>query len=448
MKKKFKILLSIILPILSITSICLSFLLVNKGTKDFETNDETIVNPCRFQANYYALAEETSPAQGESTSYKGGSVFLEPDSIFLMIGGTIQNHSNKFGGAIFISEGATFTMEGGTITGCSATYGGAIYVSAGGTCNINAGTITGNTASYGPSIYAEKGAIVNISADTVIDDNSVELNTLVTISTDTIPVGDASANFGLHYVEFGSYPQSYVGDTMNAELTNWYNSNNPTNDGYYEKSQPDGYEGYSYESYIVPSLFSYTYMDGEKYVQVAEKWYKVEPIKWVVLNYDNYINGQDSFIEIMSYQVLNKKFYYWESDYNFGPWPEDIGPWSSCTIRKWLNDIFYLSAFTAEQREIIQASTELGVSDNVYLLSYERLIDTTSVFENIASRRTVTGTNFASDINTVYDGSDGCLTSSHYLESNVWYLDGSGNLSTMAVYDLYSGVRPVIRLVV
>ena len=149
MKKRFKILLAIILPIMCITSLCMSFLMISNDNKTEKVEEEKVsVNKTRYEANYFAMADETSPAQGQNISYKGGAVFLEPDSTFIMIGGTIQNHTNTYGGAVFISEGATFTMTGGTITGCSSTYGGAIYVSAGGTCNINAGTITSNTANY------------------------------------------------------------------------------------------------------------------------------------------------------------------------------------------------------------------------------------------------------------------------------------------------------------
>ena len=229
MKKKLKIILSIILPVMCIASLCMSFLLVqNKNNETIETKEEKVINKTRYEANYFAEADESSPAAGQSSSYKGGAVLLEQNTTYTMKGGTIKNYSNTFGGAIFISSGATFTMENGTITGCSATYGGGIYVCAGGTCNIIGGTITGNTASYGPSIYAEAGATINISDDTVIDENSVEIVTNVKISTDTIAVGNPSAGLNLHYVDFGSYPQWYVGNDMNTTLESWYSLNNPT----------------------------------------------------------------------------------------------------------------------------------------------------------------------------------------------------------------------------
>ncbi|MBQ3158140.1 MAG: hypothetical protein IJB98_00425, partial [Clostridia bacterium] len=76
MKKRFKILLSIILPIICITSVCLSFLLpVNN--KSNEKVNESPINKTRYEANYFATADEKSPAQGQSSSYKGGAIFLE-----------------------------------------------------------------------------------------------------------------------------------------------------------------------------------------------------------------------------------------------------------------------------------------------------------------------------------------------------------------------------------
>ena len=477
MQKRFKILLSIILPIICITSVCLSFLLpVNN--KSNEKVNEIQINKTRYEANYFATADEKSPAQGQSSSYKGGAIFLEPNAIFIMSGGTLQSHTNTYGGAVFISEGATFTMNGGTITGCGATYGGAIYVSAGGTCNINAGTITGNTANYGPSIYAEAGATVNISEDTVIDENSVEIVKNVEISTDTIVVGNPSANFNLHYVDFGSYPQWYVGDTMNTTLENWYSSNSLTSVNTYVL-QTRTWQVYKYTDGNLyargtsrPASTSNTYLSGEivkGYSEIA--WFKVEPIRWVVLNYDSYTSGASETLELLSYFALVSEIQYYPNTTDIG-----CNEWVNSKLRIWLNDTFYNSAFTELEQTVIHNSTignnvngnyqtetsnTLGTEtqDNVYVLSYWDYCNTAGCFGNVSARKICCPTDFAlsnycslvygtSTVNaTRASGSCHYWTRSAYTGYQVLRIGGDGGYSTSWVTrGNEAGIRPAIQL--
>ncbi|MBR2909406.1 MAG: hypothetical protein IKC11_03560 [Clostridia bacterium] len=449
MKKRFKILLAIILPIMCITSLCMSFLMISNDNKTEKVEEEKVsVNKTRYEANYFAMADETSPAQGQNISYKGGAVFLEPDSTFIMIGGTIQNHTNTYGGAVFISEGATFTMTGGTITGCSSTYGGAIYVSAGGTCNINAGTITSNTANYGPSIYAEEGAIVNISADTVIDENSVELNKKVSISTDTIPVGHLSANVNMHYVDFGSYPQWYVGNDMNATLESWHNSNSPTAVNTYVVRQRT-WEAYEYtdgniyaRGLSLPYSTSFTYLNGETVIASGSAvWFKVEPIRWIILNYDEYVNGSTDNIEVVSNLALTADIYFHDTQtFNL--------LWDVSFVREWLNNIFYNSAFTEEEKEIIaESTTSLGTQDNIYLLTHDRY--------NSLGRALCSPTDFALSNNsseTIYypTGTHSNGGTCDYFTIDVMYYmtahDGLYEINHYGVNDGSICVRPALQL--
>ena len=141
MKKRLKIILSILLPIICIASVCMTFLLPLTYNKNEETKIEN-KNPTRWHAQYFATADENSPANAQPVAYKGGFIFLAPNSNYTMRGGTLNGGSNTFGGAVYISSGATFTIENGTITNCSATYGGGIYIESGGTCNIIRGSIS------------------------------------------------------------------------------------------------------------------------------------------------------------------------------------------------------------------------------------------------------------------------------------------------------------------
>ena len=138
--KKSKKFLAIFLPIIMVAVVALGVILptslADKEDTETKTQPATIV-----YADGVEGSEEDTGASTASAGYKGGSIFLEPNSTFNMQGGTISGHKNKYGGAIYISSGATFTMTGGTIENNTADYGGAIYVEAGGHCYLQGGTI-------------------------------------------------------------------------------------------------------------------------------------------------------------------------------------------------------------------------------------------------------------------------------------------------------------------
>ena len=488
MKGRFKLFLSVLLPIICMASLFMSFLIVqNKSNETIETKEEKVINKTRYEANYYAEADESSPAAGQSSAYKGGAVLLEQNTTYTMKGGTIKNYSNTFGGAIFISSGATFTMENGTITGCSATYGGGIYVCAGGTCNIIGGTITGNTANYGPSIYAEAGANVYISDDTVIDENSVEIVTNVEISTDTIAVGDPSAGLNMYYVDFGNYPQTYVGSSMNATLESWYSSNSPTSVNTYVVRQRT-WEAYEYTDGNIyarglsyPYNTSYTYLNGETVTASGSAvWFKVEPIRWIILNYDAYTNGSESELEIMSYLALTADIRFnasrTDADGTAGT-SDDPNQWVNSELRTWLNSSFYSSAFSSAEQGLI-ATTTVGnnvtgnydtatsnssgtaTEDKVYCLSYWDYYNSAGIFTNTATKRLCSPTDFALG-NYSYKYTNTSYVTATYPSggttyywtrsagssaSFAYFVSSGGNFLDLIVSGAYRGVRPALHL--
>ena len=162
MKKSIKLLLIILLPIICITSVCLSFLL-----------PETKADPNSPQIEQTLNAEDTGASKA-GKDQKGGAVYVERGSTYTMTGGSMSAKERTYGGAVYVANGGTFTMMAGTITGCAALYGGAIYIEAGGVCNIEGGNIVGNKAQYAPAIYVEEGGILNISSSAVIQDNLYE----------------------------------------------------------------------------------------------------------------------------------------------------------------------------------------------------------------------------------------------------------------------------------
>jgi len=313
-----------------------------------------------------AVAEDSGASQYDRTE-KGGAVYIEAGATYTMKGGTLMNFQKRFGGAVYIAKGATFTMESGTITGCKARYGGAIYVESGGYCYINGGSITGNSATYAPAIYYEDGAILEISDSAIIENNTYAdyytPDPIDMVSADTVLVGNPSDNFAMHYINFGMFPQTYVGDAMNTTLENWYTQNNPTAVKEYDNSEyltNQIWYGYSYiDGYIYARGISRpsvgTYLDGTDVHRDTITWFKVEPIKWVITNYDAVSAGTASSIECLSYLVLTGGIRFYPEEASLGT--TDRLLWVNSTLRTWLNEAFYESAFSTVEKEQIQTTT-------------------------------------------------------------------------------------------
>ena len=487
MGKLGKRIIAIVMPIVLVAVFSLCVLLPRGQEKKDNATIQTVNPMVESDAQiYYASAEDTG-ASTASSAYKGGAIFIEPNAQVNMKGGTLQNHSNTYGGAVFISSGATFTLDNGTITGCQATYGGGIYVSSGATCIINGGQIVGNSANYGPAIYVEKGGILQITDDTVVEDNEVyNENVPSIISSDTIQVGGTyrgtESTLYLHYVEFGSYPQTYVGNSMNETLETWYESNNPVNLKTYTTMENADYNsgvytshmytdgqiyarGYSYRRYTS----GYTYSNGDSVPEDGSVvWFKVEPIRWLVLNYDEYIAGTDTELELLSELVLTGYI-----DFGNG------NSWETSYIREWVNGTFYNSAFAAEEQEMIATSTVLNnvtgdydsstsdgtgttTYDKIYLRSYYEmssgLFSTGTTYNQVCARRMCSPTDFAlsnfafmstSETTSYRTGTSYYWTRSAGAETYDVFVIGSdgGTYPCFYVEENY-GVRPALRLAI
>lgn len=327
-------------------------------------NDDQGFSPKFIADAIYRAANNQSPASTQPAAYKGGAIFLAPNSSFTMRGGTISNHKNTYGGAIFVSDGATFTMDGGTIKQCEAIYGGAIYVASGGNCYINGGTITLNSAQYAPAIYCEAGAHLTISNNATIDKNTIVYNGII-ISTDTIQVGNLDSTLYLPYAYFGSYPQSYVGDALNTELEQWYQQSTPpvaktyslrtrTFTSHYYKDGNLYARGLSYATKsnwsAVDGSGLVTYKNGDL-VKTDESpaWFKVEPIRWFILNFEAY-QTTTNYLELFSEEALATNIYFNELN-------DQGNDWATSYIRSWLSDTFYNSVFSSEEQKFIATTT-------------------------------------------------------------------------------------------
>ena len=492
MGKIGKRIIAMVMPIMlvAIVSLCLCMPLARnkQNNKAIQTINPIVESDAQI---YYASAEDTG-ASTASSAYKGGAIFIEPNAQVNMKGGTLQNHSNTYGGAVFISSGATFTLDNGTITNCQATYGGGIYVSSGATCIINGGQIVGNSAEYGPAIYVEKDGVLEITDDTVVEDNEVyDENISVSISEDTIKVGGTyrgtASTLYLHYIEFGSYPQTYVGDSMNETLETWYESNSPANLKTYTTRVDGNYGSYTSHMYTDGEIYargysyrnnsSYTYSTGDSVpANGTVVWFKVEPIRWLVLNYDEYIAGTDAELELLSELVLASYIY-------FNPSESDGNSWETSYIREWMNGTFYNNAFAADEQEIIATSTVLNnvtgdyanstsdgtgptTYDKIYFKSYYEMnsgLFFTGTAPQDNARRICSPTDFALSnyasmyVNTSHTTANRpnggtvhyWLRSAGGSASYAFFVSNLGDIhNSDYVYRTFFGVRPALRLAI
>ncbi len=139
------------------------------------------------------------------------------------------------------------------------------------------------------------------------------------------------------YVYFGSYPQTEVtGDKLTEDIT-----------------------GASYDSN------GDAWVHGIRYRKVEDRYFKWEKIKWNVLQN----NGSTLFV------VADKGL-------DVQPYNEttEAVSWSVCTLRNWLNDKFYNTAFDAiEQNSIVTQKNNDGFdicNDNIVLLSCDDVMNT------------------------------------------------------------------------
>lgn len=366
---------------------------------------------------------------GASTAaldYKGGSIFVEPNAEMYLEGGTISGHTNTYGGAIYVSSGALLQITGGIIENNSAAYGGAIYVESNAYLLIDGVTIRNNVADQGPAIYVEDGALLDIT-DSVIENNRV--NYKLNVSTSKKPLGvrtniddiQLDTPTSLFTVDFGSYPKSFIyaehamsngsynGDVdyyptkeLGIELENTY-ANQPADVTYEVNSATwDGYRHTDGNIYVrgqqkFPSdRSSCSYQNNTIGAGGSgDAWFKVEPITWYILNYDEWANGEEDIKLLSEYAVncldyISNKTYNSNSDYRWQNNP---------FIRQWLNKQFYDSAFSEVEKVFVKQSNvynnvpgdfdpylnkvpnigvdreDVATQDYVYLPSYAELND-------------------------------------------------------------------------
>ncbi len=479
MKKK---LLSIFIPIIMMAVVALGVIL------------PTSLADRKEAANNNATYAEDTGASTADKSKKGGAIFLAEGVSYTMKGGKIEGKKKKYGGAVYVSKDATFTLDGGTITGCQAKYGGAIYVANGGHCIIKSGTVNLNKSESGPAIYVETGGDLQVIEGDIDNNLQEDWPVVAVVSEDTIEVGQKEKGIQLHYLYLGTYPQTYVGDELNDTLESWYTSTTPAKvQDYVNKAYSDAtgnknrtFTSYKYidgklyargTSYRNSNGSSYTYKDNSTVKATGETaWFKVEPIKWIVLNYEEYQEGKP--LEILAEELIT-------SNIQFNKSTSDGNDWNNSWIRSWLNNEFINSAFNSEEKDAIQSvhlknnitsgyaqspdnthywPVDKETDDKIYLFTYYEL--SSSERGNLlggysnASYRVCSPTDYALSNYSSVAISSGYYTNNNRLGTTDWWLRSGGenksramrvtnggsidSFGTVAYSD--RGIRPALRL--
>ncbi len=165
------------------------------------------------------------------------------------------------------------------------------------------------------------------------------------------------------YVYFGSYPQSNKKAGIDiSTITNSKGYYLGADKSFYAKIQgsnmrPDVLIGYNEIFSQFPNMISGNY------------YYKVEPIKWRILE------RQENKLLLLSEVILDSYCFDWDSS-----------NYEQSDIRSWLNDEFYNSAFTENEQNLICTQTiaqgDSTIYDNVFLLSCSDMLNKDYGFNN------------------------------------------------------------------
>ena len=282
-----------------------------------------------------------------------------------------------------------------------------------------------------------------------------------------------------YYIELGEYPQTAVEDTTTLSALNALGDSAKTGRTFVVGASDDSAQTAHVE---------YTY-NGAKYVKVASAvvcdsdskfasgtaptsgnayWFKVEPIKWFLLEAysttKTAYTGSATNIRVISEKLLTANVMFNKE--------ANGNAWGTSNIRTWLNNTFYTSAFSAEEKgHIVKNTTRYfgngenttkddytvttgGTTseDNVWLISYYEAGNTyygANLYLNKKGRAAPT-TDFAV-VNNVIMGLTGCgnywLRSAGSAANYAYRVDAYGGLNNNgAVNYATRGVRPALLI--
>ena len=286
-------------------------------------------------------------------------------------------------------------------------------------------------------------------------------------------------------ISFGSYPQTRVTDSsllsaLNAKSKTWisYGYYSGTGDWYdgqmtakdYMKYADVTHNGNKYRAvtfssyrphctgYTSSSL--YTHKDDNGYRTNTVYWFKYEPLKWRVLDSTGLVICET----IIDSQAYNNYILHASGEY-YGNSSKTYyaNNYEKSSIREWLNDDFYNTAFTSSEKNIIKTTTldnsaysesyseydSVSTNDKVFLLSYDEARNS-NYFENSTARQ-ASGTDYAKCQGLHLYSENKCsfwhLRSAGYFSFTSCGVLNDGDVNTG--YDpsfTFYGVRPALKI--
>lgn len=295
-------------------------------------------------------------------------------------------------------------------------------------------------------------------------------------------------------INFGSYPQSKVTDSatlkkLDNEPKQWesYEYYSGTGDGEDGNMEPSDYMKYADiklggEKYRAVTFSEYrpfstggtsstsnSYQDDNGYYTNNVYYFKYEPLKWRVLDASTSLVICDSAIDSQPYNnyILYAGSYWWgDSDKK-----HYASNWEYSSLRAWLNNEFYNTAFSEMQQDRIKELTRENkstydsnydsnpTSDKITLLSYDEVLNKNYGFSpsyntNDTARQRK-GTDYAKcqglwvSTNSSYSGNSMWWLRSPSSSSSASDVDGDGWAHSHYYYNVEStnrGVVPALNL--
>lgn len=296
-------------------------------------------------------------------------------------------------------------------------------------------------------------------------------------------------------VEFGSYPQSKVTDSslvsaLNSVSKNWVSYGYYSGTGCYATDYGTGYatmvqgdwmkyadftyNGTKYRAVTFsqyrpswtcnPSSAGKTDQDDNGYTPNNIYYFKYEPLKWRVLDPSTGFVLCESIVDSQAYNnTIYENGNYWNNTEH----TQYANDYATSSIRAWLNDNFYNTAFSSSQKASILTS-ELDnkaydskydsktTYDKVFLLSYSEMQNTAYGFpanRNPSPARQAKGTDYAKCQGLYVEPSSGCafqrLRSASSLSEFTCGVAIEGYLildDYWIVLDTGYGVRPALKI--
>ena len=285
-------------------------------------------------------------------------------------------------------------------------------------------------------------------------------------------------------ITFGSYPQTKVTDATLTETLNGMSGTLPTSDnaqawtsyGYYISGNVSNfmwyidveqggekYRGVYFTSFrpdrtTSSSSTANTDQDDNGYATSTVYWFKYEPISWTILS-ENTTDGTalilcDMIIDSQAYQNEcegNSNSSVWYNTSSGVPSGTYANNYAHSTIRKWLNETFYNTAFSELQKQIILTTTVdnsaattrwssnkyacENTEDKIFLLSAQDVTNNAYGFKSIifdTARQKKT---------TDYAQAQGAWTSTGTVHNGYWWLRSPNVDDSGYAYDVNSDGR-------